>query len=442
MPTATADPAASHAIPSADARRNRGSARPADSSQGVAARRAAATALHAVTTQGQALDAVLPRLTGDFSAPDRALARALASQALRHLPGIDGLIDSATQRALPFDSRARQVLRIALAGRFCLNTPPHAVVATALPLLEGGPRRLAHGVLSTIFSRHERLPATTIPEPHASRWLQAWGSDVVAHAAASLAAIPLTDLALRDGTDKAVLAEQLGATSLFDGHLRLPDGQDITGLAGFATGQWWVQDAAAQLPARLLAPVPGERILDLCAAPGGKTMQLAAAGARVTALDINGPRLRLLRQNLSRTSLSAEIVEADALQWHPEQPFDAILLDAPCSASGTFRRHPDVLYRAAGQPLDRLVALQASLLTRAARWLKPGGRLVYAVCSLEPAEGAPPTPPELQRDPAAPGTLPPGLAPTSDGDVHTLPGLWQGQGGADGFQIRRYRRPA
>lgn len=384
---------------------------------------------------------MLARLAAGFSAPDRALCRALALQALRHLPGIDSRIDSTTRTRLPDDARARQVLRIAIAGRYCLNTPPHAVIATALPLLEGGPRRLAHGVLSTLFRLDSGLPPASIPAPYAENWKHAWGDAVVAHAAASLPAIPLTDIALADPAATAGLAAALGATSLFPGHLRLPDGQDITTLEGFDTGRWWVQDAAAQIPAMLLHPLAGARVLDLCAAPGGKTMQMAAAGGRVTALDSNRARLGLLGQNLARTGLAADIVEADALQWVPDQPFDAILLDAPCSASGTFRRHPDVLYRTAGQSLRPLLALQTALLARAAGWLRPGGRLVYAVCSLEPAEGQPSLPDGLVHDPVADHALPAGIAATPDGMINTLPGLWQQQGGADGFQIRRYRRP-
>lgn len=399
-------------------------------------------ALHAVTSQGQPLDAALPHLTRDLSAPDRALARALASQALRHLVGIDALIDGATQRPLPPDARARQVLRIALAGRYALGTPPHVVIATALPLLEGGPRRLAHGVLSTIFRQTDALPPIRLPDPVAARWHAAWGPDVAAAAAASLATIPPTDLALRDPADTLATAAALGGTSLSSGHVRLAahDGRDITALPGFADGRWWVQDAAAQLPARLLGGIAGRSVLDLCAAPGGKTMQLAAAGANVTALDLSAPRVKLLRANLARTGLHAEIVTADALTWKPPSLFDAILLDAPCSATGTFRRHPDVLHRARRDSLDRLTALQSALLARAAQWLAPGGRLVYAVCSLEPAEGAPALPPGLVPDPIALSELPVDAWPADDGRVLTLPGLWAASGGADGFQIARYLR--
>lgn len=406
---------------------------------GVGARRAAAQLLHAVTAMGSPLEGALPRATRGLAEADRALARALASQALRWLPDIDQRIDSMCQRPLPPDARARMVLRVALAGHYLLGTPAHAVVATALPLVEGGPRRLVHGVLSNLLKRNEPLTGPSLPPAVDTRWRAAWGDAVADAAAASLATQPPVDLRLKQPADTAAWMERLGATSLFPGHLRLPAGAPLTTLAGFAAGEWWVQDAAAQWPALLLGDVQGARVLDLCAAPGGKTMQLAAAGAQLVALDRSEARMRRLRENLARTSLSAELVVGDALQWQPDAPFDAILLDAPCSATGTFRRHPDVLWRNAGRASQDLRATQAALLQRAAEWLQPGGRLVYAVCSLEPEEGEQlPVPAGLQRE-AAPD-LPPGLAADAEGAIRTLPGLWAAEGGADGFYMARFRR--
>lgn len=407
---------------------------------GLAARRAAVTLLHGVTALGKALDAQLERGLRELPPSDRALARALVGGALRHLTGLDRLIDSVCQRPLPADARVRQVLRIALIGRLLLDTPPHATIATALPLLEGGPRRLAHGVLSTLFRQEATLPEPELPESWAERWTESWGESEVKAAALRLVTIPPTDLCLRDPSQTAEWAERLGATSMMPGHLRLPGSHAIEKLEGFAEGHWWVQDVAASLPARLMGNIKGKRVLDLCAAPGGKTMQLASMGARVTALDINANRLKRLKANLKRTGLNAEVVESDARFYQPTSPFDAILLDAPCSATGTFGRHPDLLYLKQKLNLGSLLALQSDLLQRAHSWLKPGGTLIYAVCSLEPAEGEGASPPAgLLPDPIGGHELPDGLAATSGGAVRTLPSLWGAQGGADGFFISRYK---
>lgn len=390
---------------------------------------------------GRPLDGQLDRHLAGLSASDRGLARALAGGVLRHMPGLDRLIDSACANPLPPDARARQALRIALVGRLVLETPPHAAISTVLPLMEGGPRRLVHGVLSTLFRQNAELPKPSLPAAWAQRWEAAWGPAEAAAAARRLAEIAPTDLCLKNASDTARRAETLGATSLMPGHLRLAGSRSVETLPGYDTGDWWVQDIAASLPARLLGAVDGLDVLDLCAAPGGKTMQLAAAGGRVTALDMSASRLKRLRTNLKRTGLEAEVVEADALAWEPGRQFDAILLDAPCSATGTFRRHPDILYLKEDLDLTRLVALQTALLARAAQWLKPGGRLVYAVCSLEPAEGEGIEPPAgLLADPVDTGELPSGLSPKGH-TVRTLPSLWEEAGGADGFYIARYRAP-
>ncbi|HEX8387933.1 MAG TPA: RsmB/NOP family class I SAM-dependent RNA methyltransferase, partial [Sphingomonas sp.] len=240
------------------------------------------------------------------------------------------------------------------------------------------------------------------------------------------------DLTLRDPAETGLWAERLGATSLLPGHLRLPDGARIAELPGYAEGAWWVQDVAASLPARAIGRGPG-RALDLCAAPGGKALQLAAQGWDVTALDISESRLARLRENLARTGLSAEVVAADALAWTPDGAFDAILLDAPCSATGIFRRHPDVLYRAHPGFIAEMAELQARLLARAAAWVRPGGALVYASCSLEPEEG------ERQAERFLGGNA----AFTAEGGEavgRVLPSAFPG--GNDGFFVARFRRNA
>ncbi len=210
-------------------------------------------------------------------------------------------------------------------------------------------------------------------------------------------------------------------------------------LAGFGEGAWWVQDLAASLPGRLLAQGDGRRVLDLCAAPGGKTLQLAAAGWQVTALDVSKRRLGLLRENLARTGLAADVIVADALKWTPKEPFDAILLDAPCTATGTARRHPDVLHRVGPRQIEEMVELQSGLLERASGWLKPERRLVYAVCSLEPEEGEEQVRrATLTADPIGAGELPGWLSPTPEGWLRTDPGMLLEQGGMDGFFIARF----
>ena len=404
---------------------------------GLPARRAALRLLDAVLRRGETLDlAAHGALQGIRGEADRALARALAGEALRWLADLDALIDSATRQPLPDDAKARSVLRLMLAGWLRLETPPHAVIATGLPLLAGGPRRLAHGVFSTLVKRGAALPPVpALPAPVQARW-----GEGAAKIAAALAAPPPLDLTLRDPGETARWAERLGGVSLLPGHLRLPRGQAVEKLDGFAEGAWWVQDLAASLPVRLLGPGEGRRVLDLCAAPGGKTMQLAAAGWAVTALDASARRLERMGQNLARTGLTAELVRADALEWDPAARFDAVLLDAPCTATGTCRRHPDVLHRIGVRQIAEMADLQAAMQARAAGWVAPGGRLVYATCSLEPEEGeGQAARVSLSPDPVAAGELPEGLSPTPEGWVRTDPALLAEAGGLDGFFIARWR---
>jgi 16S rRNA (cytosine967-C5)-methyltransferase len=404
---------------------------------GFHARRAALRLLDAVLRRGETLEQALPAAVGDVrKAEDRALARAIASETLRWLTDLDALIDGATAKPLPPDAKARTVLRLMLAQWLRLDTPPHAVLATGLELLAAGPRRLAHGVFSTLSKREAALPeAPTLPDAVAARW-----GERATEIAAGLGAPPPLDLALRNAGETAQWASQLSADSLAPGHLRIARGDAVEKLPGFADGAWWVQDFAASLPARLLGTGEGRHVLDLCAAPGGKTLQLAAAGWQVTALDISKRRLELLRDNLKRTRLTAGIVRADALTWEPKHQFDAILLDAPCTATGTARRHPDVLHRIGVRQIAEMAELQAALIARAVGWLKPGGTLVYAVCSLEREEGEEQAAKvALARAPIRADELPTGLAPTAEGWLRTDPGMLPGEGGLDGFFIARWR---
>jgi len=423
--------------------RSRGGRGVQPDSPGVPVRRAALFLLDAVMRKGLPLEAAQDQATRSLTLPaDRALAVAIASEVLRRMPDLDSLIDSATPRPLPPDAKARSVLRIALVQTLRLGTPPHAAISTALPLVESGPRRLVHGVFGTLMRKGARLPdVPTLPAAVPARWRRAWGDEMVAAAAQAIAEPPPLDLCFAPDRPP-----DLEGVSFASGHLRLPRGQAVAGMTGFGEGGWWVQDIAASLPARLLGAGQGRTALDLCAAPGGKTMQLAAAGFEVTAVDVSEQRLGRLRANLERTGLRANIVAADLMKWAPEAQADAVLLDAPCSATGIFRRHPDVLHRARPAAVAELAGLQAALLGRAAQWVRPGGTLIYSVCSLEPEEGE-----VVLRDflashggfeiaPIAPDEAIAGMTPSPEGWLRLLPGLFADRGGADSFFIARVVR--
>ncbi len=416
--------------------------------QGLAARRGAFRLLMAVLWQGRPLDGALDHaLQGVSQSNDRALARSIASYTLRYLQEWDDLIDSTTAKPLPDDSRARMVLRLALTQAFVLNLPHHAVVATALPLIEGGPRRLVHGILGRLLrSDISASPSPRLPVAFAERWQKNYGDETVAALELAGARKPQLDLCLKDHTKIEHWLATFGAISLLAGHVRLPpDSPPVPELPGFQDGAWWVQDLAAQLPATLVGAKQGETIIDLCAAPGGKTLGLAATGATITAVDNDGKRMKLVIENLKRTGLAAKCIVADGLKWSPPQLVDAVLLDAPCSATGTYRRHPDVLHLRDSNKLADICAVQAALLDRALGWLKPGGRLIYAVCSLEPEEGEHQIASALIRHknirlvPVNPVEISSVLfdAITPDGCIRTLPSMINSEGGLDGFYIAR-----
>jgi 16S rRNA (cytosine967-C5)-methyltransferase len=400
--------------------------------------------LDAVLRRGQTLESAASAARTLPSA-DRALAMAIAGETLRRLPDLDALINSATRQRLPDDAKARTVIRLALAQKIGLGTPDHALVATALPLVDGGPRRLVHGVLGTLLRRGlPAIDAPHLPGEVEQRWGDAWGRDVLAAARRQIARRPPLDLTFADEAEAQTYAAAHAGTSLAPRHVRL-ESSSVTELEGFGEGRWWIQDLAASLPARLI-PAGAKDVLDLCAAPGGKTMQLAAAGHKVTSLDASKSRLERLRENLARTHLAAELIRADALEWKSRGTFDAILLDAPCSATGTFRRHPEVLYRARPPIIAENAELQAKLLQRAVAWLKPGGTLVYSVCSLEPAEGEQVVAAFLAANsgfaisPPSTGELPDFVTSSPAGAVRIFPGLLEEQGGLDGFFMVRLVR--
>jgi 16S rRNA (cytosine967-C5)-methyltransferase len=300
---------------------------------------------------------------------------------------------------------------------------------------------LVNAVLRRLAAEPDAFGGLDGPRLDTPAWLWAsWGGEARAIAEAHAHEAPL-DLTLRPGAAPVADAELLPT-----GSLRLPAGTSVTSLPGFDAGDFWVQDAAAALPARLLGAGPGERVADLCAAPGGKTLQLAATGADVIAIDRDHGRLRLVEANLARTRLTARLIPADATAWSPEAPLDAVLLDAPCSATGTIRRHPDIPHLRRPQDVDALAVAQDRLLDAACRALRPGGRLVYAVCSLQPPEGAERIAAALSRLPLRldPFTLEelaalPG-ARTAEGYLRTTPALWPERGGMDGFFAARLIR--
>ncbi len=415
-----------------------------ETAPGLAARQGAVRLLSAVLDRGRMPDE--SRLPGGPA--ERAEARALADLALRRLGEIDTLLAERVPR--PPRAPVDHILRVMAAELVFGQGAAHAAVDLAVRQAKGGPGAKLAGLVNAVGRRlaaERPEEAPDAPWRNTPEWLwhrlaQDWGAErAQAMAAAHLRPAPL-DLTLRDPADAEALAAELGAAVLPTGGLRLQTRPQISALPGFRQGAWWVQDAAASLPARMIGEAESRRVLDLCAAPGGKTLQLAAAGARVTALDISEARLARLRENLARTGLAAEIVEADALAWTPPAPFDAILLDAPCSATGTIRRHPDLPRRFEPKSLAELTALQSALLARAWEWLAPGGVLVYATCSLLKAEGeaqaAAFAKAGAERLPLGPEDGPAAAFAAAAGDLRTAPDLWPEAGGLDGFFAARF----
>lgn len=381
---------------------------------------------------------------------DRGFARHITATTLRNLGRIDAIVGEFLDRPLPKRNAAvMDILRLTAGQLLFLETPAHAAVSTATELA-GLKRETAgfKGLVNAISRRiSEKGPALLEKAPFRTdtpgwlwrSWERQFGPTVTRAIAEAHKRQAPVDLILKPGAPTADLLALDGAMALPGGSVRLPAGTPVPELPGFADGTWWVQDFAASLPVALAGPVDGLEVLDLCAAPGGKTLQLAAGGAKVTALDVSAKRLERVRENLSRTGLAADIVEADLLKWAPEEPVDLVLLDAPCSATGTIRRHPDIPWYRDEQAVGDLARLQAKMIDHALGFLKPGGRLLYCTCSIQRSEGEDQVKAALTRHEDV--ALEPLMAPfeglpenlLKGGMLRTLPSFMADEGGMDGF---------
>ena len=425
-------------------------------STGLNARARAHKILHEVVDRHRPLDDVLhsDKKLAKLDPRDRAFARNLVATTLRRIGQIDMIIDDCLDRPLPPSAAAaRNALRLGICQILFLNTQTHAAVDTSVTLAgQRGPDRF-RGLVNGILRRVVRTAGDMHLSPDAERantpswlrnsWTESFGEQVAAGIARAHLQPPTVDLTVP--ADRETWSVMLGGNVIGKSTVRLASGGDIMSLPGFAEGAWWVQDAAAALPAQLFSQLVGDaRVADLCAAPGGKTAQLAAAGYDVTALDIEPNRLRTLSENLQRLRLSARIVEADLLSWQPNHLFEGVLLDAPCTGTGTIRRHPDIPILKSGADVTRQSHVQREFLDRASRLLLPGGRLIYSVCSMERSEGPDQIDALLSRndkleiEPIRPTEVP-GFEVCIDalGCIRTTPFHMSAAGGVDGFYIAR-----
>jgi 16S rRNA (cytosine967-C5)-methyltransferase len=435
-----------------------------DNSPGVAARRIAVAAIAAVLNENKALDETLDRLLqrdgGGLEPRDRGLARAIATVAIRRFGTIRGALLARLRSGMPERAGGFPDILVAAAAQLLfLDVPDHAAVDLAMRLIHEDREAdrfasLANAVLRRVSREKEAILAASDPLDDdtpawlKARWVAAWGEDTARAIAAAHRQEAAVDVTV--AADPQGWAGRLDALLLPTGSLRLRQRTPVQDLPGYADGGWWIQDAAAALPAPLLGAGPGMKVADLCAAPGGKTAQLAATGADVLAVDRSEQRLVRLSANMKRLGFTVRTLAADATQLE-ETGFDAVLLDAPCSATGTLRRHPDVAWTKSEEDVFRLAALQTRLIDRAAAMLKPGGRLVFCTCSLEKEEGerqlagALSRHPELRRDPVRTEEVP-GLeaAVTAEGDVRTFPFMLAHEdgrlSGCDGFFVGRLHR--
>ncbi len=404
---------------------------------GLAARQAALALLTEVMEEGQTMAQVLAQRDGPLKGvvpADRARAQRLALQVVRQMEPVDKLLEPLLRKEPPL--LVMNILRLAVT-ELAAGTAAHGVVNAAVELAQRGKRTAPMaGLVNAVLRKVPVGTALPGPAQRLPRWLRqplvhAYGRDAVNAIEAVHASAPPLDITPR-GT---VLPD---GERLPTGSIRLVEPGQVSALPGFDSGDWWVQDAAAALAVPLLGVTAGEQVLDLCAAPGGKTLQLAAAGAVVTALDMSAPRMERVAENLARTGLSARLVVADALHWRPDALFDAVLLDAPCSATGTIRRHPELPFLKDGSEMAELLTLQRAMFDIALSMLKPGGRMVFCTCSLLPDEGEAQLAGALARHPGLRVMRPDlaGIDPawiTEAGGLRLRPDYWADRGGMDGF---------
>lgn len=417
----------------------------------ASARLSAMLALVHVLDKRKPLDSFWPqeRHFATMSPSDRAFAQLLAKTTLRRLGQTDAILKQFIERPIsPKASRVMHILRLGAVQLIWLKTPPHAAVHSAVEMTKQLKLDKYSGLVNAVLKRvaregeeitnaHDAAKLNT-PEWLWQRWEKAYGADTARRIAEMHLKDPPTDISVK--SDPTGWAEKLGGVVLPLGSVRLRETRNITQLPGFAEGAWWVQDMAAAIPAKLLGDVHDKKVIDLCAAPGGKTAQLAVSGAKVSAVDMSKERLGMLKTNVHRLKLQAEYVATDASKWMPAFAPDAILLDAPCSATGTLRRHPDAAWLKTPADIARLTQTQHTLLRHALDMLKPGGTLVYSVCSLQPEEGEAQITALLAErkdillgniDPAIMGGLKECITPR--GEVRTLPCHLPDLDGMDGF---------
>ena len=424
----------------------------------IAARLAALRIIEGTFARAKSVDDQFEEAVAALEPRDRAFVRLLVATLLRRLGQIDLVLRQFVERRPP--DAVMNILRLGATQLLFIATPPHAAVATSVALVKQGNERHA-GLVNAVLRRVSEKGAAIIAAQDAGAintptwlwqsWIAAYGEPAARATAEAHLGEPLLDITVKDPASLATWAEKLEAAPLPTSSLRRTAGGRVQDMPGFAEGAWWIQDAAAALPAKILLHAleggGGKSVIDLCAAPGGKTAQLAAAGCRVTSVDVSRPRLNLLHANLKRLSLEATIVEADAAGWRPQEPVDGVLLDAPCSATGTIRRHPDLPYLKRAEDIGGFVTAQSKLIAAAAQMLKPGGFLLYSVCSLQPEERRPIVEAALAANPGLVRVKIPAAAVAGEsqfidhrGELRTLPSQWPERSGLDGFYAALLQR--